>query len=190
MISEEALWETKKGIAFVVTEVARRGWSHDVSPADRFADLRQDRRIRDAQIATLYEQYFLPRRHEFEWQVLSDIVNTVVSSPLAVFVAGAVSGGVLGNGAYDLLKRLCLYAAMQLRDKLGENASERASGFEQLASDAEKVRVYFQSNRKARIEQIESATHLPREKVYPLMKVAGMIHHRRGDHACYWEVPS
>lgn len=190
MISEEALWETKKGITFLASEVARRGWSDNALSADRFAQLRLDRRLRDAQIAELYEQYFPPQRHEFEWHILSDIVNAVVSSPLMAFAAGAISGGVLGNAAYDLLKQLSLYAATQLRNALGESASGRASGFEQLANDAEKMRLYFVSSQKARIEQIENATGLPREKVYPLMKVAGMTHHRRGDDACYWELPS
>ncbi len=165
-----------------------RGWSDNPLQTDSFAELRTDRRFNEALIAELYEQYFLPERHEFEWQVLNEIITVVVTSSVAGFVAGAVGGGILGNAAYDLLKKMCSDVALLFEEKLGEKARERATSFKQLAADAEKIKKFFSQNQKARIEEIEQGTGIARERIYPLMKLAGLKHYRR-DNPCYWEIP-
>jgi len=187
-MNEDIVWEGQKSIEFIVKEVADRGWSDIPLQADNFAELRVDRRFREAQTTELYEQYFLPERHEFEWQVLNEIVTTVISSSIAGFVVGAVAGGVVGNAAYDLLKKLCSDVASLFEEKLGARARERATSFRQLAADAEKIKGFFNQNQKARIEEIEQDTGINRERIYPLMKLAGLKHHRR-DNPCYWEMP-
>jgi hypothetical protein len=187
-MSDNVIWEIRKSIEYTVSEVANRGWADNPLEVDRFANLRKERRIREAQVAALYEQYFLPERHEFEWQVLSDIATAITTSSVTQFAAVAVAGGALGNAAYDLLKIMCSYAASQFEEKLGDKARERAKSFRQLSTDAEKLKSFFSKNQKARIEEIEQATGLPREKVYPLMKLAGLNHYRRYN-PCYWELP-
>jgi len=82
-MNDESFKEAQQNIDFTTTRVADRGWSDNPEQADRFAELRQDARFRDAQVAELYEHYFLPERHEFEWQVLSDIVYAVLHAPPA-----------------------------------------------------------------------------------------------------------
>jgi hypothetical protein len=187
-MDENARWELEKGIEYVVDAVANRGWADTELEADDFAVLRMDRRIRDAQVAALYEEYFLPERHEFEWQVLSDIVTAVTTSPLGSFVAVAVAGGVIGNAAYDLLKALCATTAGLFESKLGKRASARAKSFRQIGDDCDKLKSFFVKNHKARITEIENSTGIPREKIYPLLKIAGLRHQRRGE-VCYWSIP-
>lgn len=187
-MKDDIMWETQKSIEYTVSEVASRGWIDNRLEVDRFAELRKDRRIREAQVAALYEQYFPPERHEFEWQVLSEITVTIVTSPAVKFAAVSIAGGVIGNAAYDMLKAMSSYAASKFEEKLGEKARERAASFRQLAADADKLKSFFSKNHKARIGEIEQSTGLPREKIYPLMKLAGLNHYRRGN-PCYWEMP-
>jgi len=120
--------------------------------------------------------------------VLSDIVTAIVTHPVAEFTGVAVAAGVIGSAAYESLKNMCSYATSKFEEKLGEKARERAAGFRQLAADAEKLKSFFINNQKARIKDIEESTGLPREKIYPLMKLAGLNHYRRGE-PCYWEMP-
>ena len=87
---DDIVWEAHKSIEYVLGRVASRGWRDSPLSVDRFADLRQERRFREAQVAALYEEYFLPERHEFEWQVLSEIVTAVVTSPAAKFAAVSI----------------------------------------------------------------------------------------------------
>ena len=104
------------------------------------------------------------------------------------FIGVSIAGGVIGNAAYDP-KRLCDYAADTFEQKLGDRAKEHSEGFRQIGLDAKKLKDFFEKKPEARIEEIEKETHLPREKIYPLMKLAGFSHHRRKKDACYWEIP-
>jgi hypothetical protein len=186
-MNDDVSWEGQKSIEHIIDQVAVRGWLDKQLQTDDFALLRLDKRFSEAQIAELYEQYFLPERHEFEWQILSEIVTTIINSPASSFVVAAITGGVIGNAAYDLLKKMCLAVAERFEERLGTKARERAMGFRQLASDAEKIKNFFSQIQRARIEEIERETGINRERIYPLLKLAGLKHYRRGD-PCYWEV--
>jgi len=181
-------WEAQKNINHIIDQVAVRGWTDNQLQTDDFAELRTDARFRDAQLAQLYEQYFLPERHEFEWLVLAEIVRAVVHSPVTGYVASGVALGVLGNAAWDLLKKMCVEAAHRFEEKLGPSAKERAMGFERLADDAERITAFFNQHSKARIEAIEQETGIARERIHPILKLAGLRHYRR-ENACYWELP-
>lgn len=187
-MSDDILWEGQKSIEYIINEVADRGWSDKSVEIDDFAKLRMDRRFREAQVAGLYEQYFLPERHEFEWQVLSEIITSIVSSSSMEFTAAAMAGGVIGNSAFELLKKMFSYAASLFEKKLGKEAHERAMGFKKLSDDSEKIQAFFTNNHKARVKDIEQETGIPRERLYPLLKLAGLKHYRRSKNSCYWEI--
>lgn len=188
-MNDDIIEDVQRGIDFVLNEVAKKPWEDRRMEQDQFAILRKDQNFRDAQIAALYEQYFLPDRHEHEWLILSEIAHAITTSSIAEFVGLSIAGGVIGNAAYDLMKKLCSYTASQYKKKLGDKAKERADSFQQIASDTETLKLFFANNKKARIDEIEQKTGLPREKIYPLMKLAGFNHFRR-ENACYWEVPN
>ena len=121
---------------------------------------------------------------------MSDIVDFIATSPTVGFAVGSIVGGILGNTAYDALKTLCNYAASIIDEKIGKKAKERANSFRQIAADTELLQSFFREKPRARIQEIEDATGLPREKIYPIIKIAGLNHYRRGEHSCYWEMPN
>ncbi len=186
-MSNDTIWEAEKNIEYIINGLSNKGEEKVAVEIDQFAELRKERRFREAQIADLYEQYFLPERHESDWQLLAEVVHAVVnaaiSSPVVDFAAGAIAGGVIGNAAYDLLKSMCHYVASKFQEKFGEKAHQRSASFKQIGDDVEVLKLFFQNTPKARIEQIEQATKLPREKI-----LAGLNHYRRGT-PCYWELP-
>jgi hypothetical protein len=191
-MSDTTIWEAQKSIEYVINGVAERGWIELPLDVDQFAELRKDQRFSEAQVAALYEQYFLPERHESDWQILAEIAQAIIkaitSSPVVDFGALAVAGGVIGNAAYDLIKNMCSYTATLIEKRLGQKASGRVASFQQIGTDAQILKTFFQKTPKARIEEIEQLTGIPREKIYPLLKLAGMNHYRRGT-PCYWELP-
>lgn len=182
-------WETQKNIDHIIDEVAARGWTDAQLQADDFSELRTDARFRDAQLAQLYEQYFLPERHEFEWLVLYEIVRAVAHAPVTQHIASGVALGVAGNAAFVLIRKMCLATAHKFKSKLGANAGERAEGFGNIALDAERIQTFFAHHQRARIDEIERETGIVRERIHPLIKLAGLKHYRRDD-ACYWEMPT
>lgn len=177
-------------IDVIVREVRRRGWRDDALTSDDFATLRGDERIRLAIVAGLYEQYLLPKRHEFEWHVLYEIVRSITGADSVGFIKGVVVGGVLGNAAYHALKEACRVAVASFRSHLGPAGKSRANGFRAMRTDAHRLARFFRTVSSARIGEIERSTGVTRERAYPLMILAGARHARRGQHACMWTAPT
>jgi hypothetical protein len=187
-VDNDTIWEAKKSIEYTFEKVAERGWQDTLETIDRFAELRKDKRFREAQVAALYEQYFLPERHEFEWRALNEIADVVIESQATAFVGGAITTGIIGDLAYDLLTQLAAHAAFVMSKRLEPRGGDRAQGFLELSKDIDRIRDFFSETKKARIKTIEEETGIPRERIYPIVKLAGLNHYRRGD-PCYWEIP-
>lgn len=138
--------EFENNIDYIVKKVSQRGWSNLQERADDFAILRKKMEYRNEIILSFYEHYFLPERHEFEWTILKDIVNEIITSPPYEFAAASIAGGVIGNAAYDLLKSLCQTVTTKFQKHLLKDYSERVKGFLEIASDAEKIKIFFGKN--------------------------------------------
>src|SRR5260370_20781090 len=155
-MSNDTIWEAEKNIEYIINGLSNKGEEKVAAEMDQFAALRKERRFREAQIADLYEQYFLPERHESDWQLLAEVVHEVVNaaiySPVVDFAAGAIEGGVIGNAAYDLLKSMCHYVASKFQEKFGEKAHQRSASFKQIGDEVEVLKLFFQNTPKARIE--------------------------------------
>src|SRR5213079_1834325 len=130
--------------------------------------------------------YFLPERHEFEWLILYEIARAIVHSGVAGYVASSAAKGLVGGTAFHLLKKMCLSAASRFRARLGPDAADRAIGFEELAADSEKINDFFSKHSAARIEDIERETGISKDRIHPLVKLAGLKHYRRGSNTCHW----
>jgi hypothetical protein len=187
-MSQDSFYDADANIAHLILKVTERGWRQHSDDTDDFAVLRSDRRFRETQAIALYEYYFLPERHEFELAALDEIIRQITEMAPAAkgFAAGAIASGLIGGAAYDALKVMCTRTAAQFKKLLGNEGAERAKSFEQIAVDAEKIKMYFQKHEKARIEDIEKATGLARDCIYPLVKVAGCRHVQRGEGRCNW----
>lgn len=172
----------------VFSEVAERGWDDREEQVDDFLVLRRERRFRDALCASLYEEYFLPRRHEFEWRVLEDMIRTVISSPSAQFFGAAVASGVVGNAAWELIKVLARKARSRMDAHLGARGEVRAHAFDEIEREVTLIAEFFKKTPEARVDQIAAETGIRRERAHALMKIAGLSHRRRGE-ACFWFIP-
>jgi hypothetical protein len=50
-------------------------------------------------VGELYESYFLPQRHEFDWQVLHEIVTIMTGEPMKEFFFHSAAASLVGTGA-------------------------------------------------------------------------------------------
>src|SRR5580693_2253912 len=87
-------------LLYVIREVGKRGVSENERDADDFEKLLSQKEFKELVVGELYEAYFLPERHESDWQVLRELVNIVTSEPIKEFIAVSVVGGVIGNTAF------------------------------------------------------------------------------------------
>ena len=118
--------------------------------------------------------YFPPKRHEFELQLLTDIVEAVAQSKLAVFLGTAALSGFVGNTAYEVSKRLLAHVARKFqKDK------NRSKPFREIETNLRSIQRYFDTHKQARIEDISAALDVESEKLEPLLKLLGFKCRRR-----------
>ena len=173
-------------LTHVIRAVAERGSVESELDADDYAALLTRREFKDVVIGELYESYFLPQRHEFDWQILHQIVTVVTSERLREFVAISAVSGVLGNAAFAALRAVLSRVRREMR--YAKLPRKRQVPFRAMKADVASIERFFRDSPCARIATIELATSVPREKLYPLLKLLGFKHYRR-KHTCYWCTP-
>ena len=157
--------------AHVIQTVGKRGLLEVEQECDDFIELLLRREFRDVVVAELYEEYFLPKRHEFDWQVLHQIVSILTSEPIKEYCAMTVVGGVVGNAAWAALRLLLRRVVAEMR---AANVSKsRRDVYLAMESDVAQVERFFKEAPCARITNIEESTRIDRARLYPLLKLLG-----------------
>ncbi len=183
---ERVLANRIHNIDHVVVEVAERGIVENSVEGDRFEDLRTRREYRDVIIGEFYETYFLPDRHEFDWHLLSELVEGLTEPNTVSFVKQAAVGGVVGAAAWEVCRTILRAIVRAMRS--ASFSDERIVPYDSMLVDAKKIEKFFDSRDSARIAEIEDSTGVARERLYPFLKLMGFTHQRR-KHNCLWCTP-
>jgi len=173
-------------ITYAIKNVAERGIISVEAEADVFEELRYRREFKDVIIGEIYESYFLPDRHEFDWQIIQEFVETITDSNTVSFVKEAAGGGILGAVAWEICRRI-LKAIISTMKK-NSLPKSRVIPYKAMLADADTIERFFEAHDSARIDTIEESTNIPRERIYPFLKLMGFVHHRK-KHNCLWCKP-
>jgi hypothetical protein len=179
------LAQASADLLYVIHEVGKRGVLENQTDVDDFGILLQRKEFKDLVVGEMYEAYFLPERHESDWQILHDIAAIIASEQLRAFVAASVVSGVLGNAAYAALRALLARVITEMK-KCKLAASKRLP-FQAMRDDVEKIEAFFRQKECAQIVDVEMSTGVPRERLYPLLKLLGFKHYNQHGH--YWCAP-
>lgn len=175
-----------RDIEFIIEKVSERG-CHDIYlEADDYSELRQKREYKDLIIGEFYETYFLPQRHEFDWNIVSQIVELITSPDAVKFIELSIAGGLAGGAAYDLMKTTILKVLELIKNS--DLPESHRKPYALMSSDLNKIRKYFKNHESSRINEIEKSIGIPRERIYPFLKILGFIHQRRTN-SCLWCKP-
>lgn len=183
---EELLEKESRDLTYVIRKVGERGVTDREVEADDYGLLLARREFRDLVVGELYETYFLPERHEFEWQILHQLVSILTSEKAREFVGMAITGGVVGNTAFAVLRAILSRIVSEIsRARLPRG---RQAAFLDMQDSVTKLEEFFAQHDHARIAEIESFTKVPREKIHPFLKLLGFKHERRANN-CLWRRP-
>lgn len=178
--------QVSEDLSYVIREVAKRGVSESEVAADDFQILLSRKEFQDLVVGELYEAYFLPERHESDWQLLRELVTMLISTRVREFVAVSAARGIIGGSALAVLRAIIARITGQM--KKARLPLSKQQPFQEIKKSIDGLEDYFRENGCARIAEVESSTGIPREKLYPLLKLLGFTHYRR-QHACYWCKP-
>jgi hypothetical protein len=170
-------------LSYVIQAVGKRGITDSELQTDQYSLLLMSKEFRDLVVCELYETYFLPERHEFDWQILQEMVRILTNEKVREFVATTVIGGILGNGAFAAVRSILDRILSSLKD--AGLVGVRQEPFLAMKANLEEIERFFGEQECSRIAEIESNTKVPREKLYPILKLLGFQHHRRANN-CFW----
>lgn len=166
---------TTRQFDYIIAAVIERGYDDKREDGDDYAVLMASFEFRKLVTFQLYDSYFPPKRHEFELQLLSSLVDTIASNPTAAFVGGAIAGGVVGNAAYDVLKQLLSYVISKLKP-----IKRSRSCFQEIKKNADRVMRFFEKRDQAGMTEICKGIDVEPDKVEPLLKLLGFRCRRKG----------
>lgn len=159
----------------VVDAIEERGFDDISEECDDYSVLLERFEFRKLVTFELYEGYFPPRRHEFELQILTSLIDAVASSKPATFLFGAAVSGAVGNFVYDMLKKALAHIVRRLK-----TTRRSRDAFCEIEKTLDGIRTYFQIHDHARTDEVCAALDLEPYKVEPLLKLLGFRCNRRG----------
>jgi len=180
-ILKQTIFHTEKQIVNIINRVVDRGIDDIDEPVDDYSVLIERTEFKNALITELYEVYFPPKRHEFEFELLTEIVEAIISSKIAIFIAGAAATGLIGNTFTDLVKKLLAKIIEQFKSK--PNESDK---FKNLLIDIEKIEFFFSTNKKAEINKLEKELDIDKTRLIPILKLLGFKTYKEKNKR-YWE---
>lgn len=167
--------QTQTQIDQVVDAVLERGYDDVFEDWDDYSLLINKYEFRKLIIFQIYENYFPPRRHEHELEIITDVVDAVASNKTVLFIASAAFTGVIGNRIDAFLKFIFLYLISKF--KKGHRAHKP---FQEIAENIDKINDYFKKHDKASLNKIASELNIEQQKLEPLLKLMGFRCKRKG----------
>lgn len=161
---------------WTIDNVIKRGYDDVEEEVEDYSKLLEKYEVRKMITFELYENYFPPKRHEFELQILTELVEAVVKHhTVLAFIGGAAASGVIGSSVYDLIKKMVSH----ISKKFSKNDKKRNKIFLNLKTDITLLEKYFKNQNSAKIGDLERELEIERERMVPLLKLLGFKAHKR-----------
>lgn len=168
-------------IESIIAAVLERGFDDEEDEFDDYEKLLYTYEFRTLVVFELYNSYFQPKRHEFDLQILNELVNYVLADRQAAFIAGAAFSGLVGNATYDVLKAIVSKILAAFKGN-----SRRQEPFLEIQESAEKIATFFQERNEATIQEISEHTGVDVEKILPILRLFGYQSRRRKKKKTVW----
>jgi hypothetical protein len=160
---------TKTSFDWTMDNVLKRGYDNIFEEYDDYSLLLEKYEFRKMVSFEIYENYFTPRRHEFDLQIISDLVEAVTKYNALKYLGDAVLTGVVGSTVYDLLKNLIGHAKKTFIKK----DKNRAQPYGCLLKDISKVEKYFKKKNKVTVTELVGELNIESERLIPILKLLG-----------------
>jgi hypothetical protein len=181
ILNNPQLIEIEKNISLTIDRVLERGFDIIEESIEDYSELIDKAEYRNIIILELYENYFPPKRHEFELQIITELVNIVVQSKIAIFIAGAALSGPIGDLTTYILKR----TLSLIVDAFSSSEFEKEK-FKIILNDVEKIEEYFLNKDTEEIDKLTRKTGIEKERLIPLLKLLGYKKLKK-DKKKYWK---
>ena len=173
IIGEDKM-KNKVNIDCILDEVITRGYDEITNECNDFLELLKRKDFKELIALELYELYFWNGRHEFDLELLREIINTVADYFSDPETIKQIEAGLLQNLPSTIV--ISMVGAIWLKLKGGikkESATKEKSSWESIEENIKKIDNEFSNHDYILSNEIEQIFKTSREEIQPLLKLCG-----------------
>lgn len=175
--------DNNRDIDYILDEVIARGCNDNSSDFNDFSVLINKKDFKDLIALELYEYYFWDERHEFDLQLLKEIVESVAAYFSDPETIRQIENGFLQTLPSAIIVSMTAAIWGKLR-RLGKknHISEEESSWIRIEKNIKKIDKEFSNHDYILSDDIERIFGTSREEIQPLLKLCGckcFIHKQR-----------
>lgn len=168
--------ENDKSIDYILNEVFLRGYDDKADESNNFLHLIQKKEFKDLIALEIYESYFWNERHEFDLQLLKEIVNNVCNYFNTPEIMQQIESGLLQTLPSAIIISMISKIWSKIKEyknKKNEIVSEEDSSWLRIKRNIEKIDKEFLNHDYILSDDIEQIFATSREEILPLLKLYG-----------------
>ena len=169
--------ENKKSIDYILNEVFLRGYDDKTEESNDFLHLIQKKEFKDLIALEIYESYFWNERHEFDLQLLKEIVNNVCDYFNTPEIMQQIEAGCLQTLpsaiVISITSKIWTKIKEYRKNKKDKVVSEEDSSWVRIKRNVEKIDREFSNHDYILSDDIEQIFAASREEIQPLLKLSG-----------------
>lgn len=167
----------------ILDEVILRGYDEKPSECNDFVELIRRKDFKDLIALELYEYYFCDERHEFDLQILKEIVESISDYFGNPDVIRSIEAGLLQTMPSTIIAFLSASVWKKLKIAIGSRKEKKEeSSWQKIEKNIQKIDKEFANHDYILTEEIEHIFNVSREEIQPLLKLCGCkcyVHKKR-----------
>lgn len=167
--------ESNKNIDYILDAVVARGYNDNSSGCNDFVELIQKKDFKDLIALELYEAYFWNERHEFDLQLLKEIVDSVSAFFNDPDTIMQIKTGLLQTLPSSIVIQLIAAIWKKIKTIVTKHgtSTDEDSIWIRLKINTEKIEREFSSHDYVFADEIEQIFDASRDEIQPLLKLCG-----------------
>ena len=180
LAGKSLIWEGKEemknntNIDYILDEVVSRGYNEITNECNDFLELLKRKDFKELIALELYELYFWNERHEFDLELLREIINSVADYFTDPETIKQIESGILQNLPTTIIASLVGTIVLKLKGHFEKKSGpKKKTSWECIEENIKKIDVEFSNHDYVLSNEIEKIFKTSREEIQPLLKLCG-----------------
>jgi len=167
--------EISGNIDYILNAVLERGCSRTPCESNDFSRLLQKKDFKDLIALEIYECYFWEERHEFDLQLLRELVESVAEFFQDPDTLMHIKAGFLETIPSAIVIAIVSYIWGKLKKlkKKTKESEDESSSWLRIKKNTEKIDKEFKNHDYVLTDEIERIFEVSRDEMQPLLKLMG-----------------
>ncbi len=173
LIGEDEM-KNNTNIDYILNEVVSRGYTEITNECNDFLELLKRKDFKELIALELYELYFWNERHEFDLELLREIINAVADYFTDPETIKQIESGILQNLPTTIIVSMVGAIWLKLKAHFDKKSKSKIkSSWERIEENIKKIDVEFSNHDYILSNEIERIFKTSREEIQPLLKLCG-----------------